>query len=72
MAIRNDRHGRGISTIILDWASAQVRRNELQCLRLDCQASNARLRGYHEDRGFIYERQLTDRDYVAALYKRPA
>ena len=37
---------------------------------LDCLASNGRLRRYYEDQGFIYQCEVTDRDYVAALYER--
>jgi len=41
-------------------------------LRLDCLASNARLRRYYEDLGFVYRGQLTSGEYVGALYERPA
>jgi len=70
MAIRDDMHGWGIGVTILSWASAQARQNGRQCLRLDCQAGNVRLRRYYEEQGFFYQGQLTDRDYIAALYER--
>ena len=44
----------GIGAHVLDWASAVVRRNGRDLLRLDCVASNARLRAYYEAGGFVH------------------
>ncbi|MFN2224157.1 MAG: hypothetical protein ACK2UH_16495 [Candidatus Promineifilaceae bacterium] len=38
-------------------------------MQLDCRADNGRLRRFYEDQGFIYQGQITDRDYVAARYE---
>jgi GNAT superfamily N-acetyltransferase len=70
MALRDSAHGQGIGGAILEWAAAQTRQNGRWRLRLDCQADNERLRRYYEAYGFKYQGQISDRDYVAALYER--
>jgi len=44
--------GRGLGLSLLDWAGAQARSRGRRWLRLDCVASNARLRRYYADAGF--------------------
>lgn len=70
MAVRDSMHGQGIGPAILEWAMAEVHRQGKRRLRLDCLAGNRRLRRYYEDQGFVYQGQVSDRDYVAALYER--
>ena len=69
LAIRNQVHGRGVGHALLAWAEVEIRRQKRPFLRLDCAAGNGRLRQYYEDQGFIYRRQVSDHDYVAALYE---
>jgi hypothetical protein len=52
MAVR--RRAAGLGAVILDWAADTVRRNRREMLRLDCVASNSRLRAYYEARGFVH------------------
>jgi hypothetical protein len=40
-----------------------------QFVRLDCLASNGRLRQYYEEQGFSYRGEVTDQDYAAVLYE---
>jgi GNAT superfamily N-acetyltransferase len=70
MAVRDKMHGQGIGAAILEWSLSQVRRQGKSYLRLDCLASNDRLRSYYEEQGFVYQGQVSDRDYLAALYER--
>lgn len=52
MAVR--RQAAGLGAHLLDWAADTVRRNRRHLLRLDCVASNRRLRAYYEARGFVH------------------
>lgn len=52
MAVR--RSAAGLGAIILDWAADAASRLGLEVLRLDCVASNARLRTYYEEAGFLH------------------
>jgi GNAT superfamily N-acetyltransferase len=52
MAVR--RSAAGVGKHVLDWAAAAVRRNGRDLLRLDCVASNTRLRSYYEAAGFVH------------------
>lgn len=70
MAIRSAMHGQGLGLWILNWAGMKVMQADKPCLRLDCLASNGRLRRYYEDQGFVYQGDVIDRDYVAALYEK--
>lgn len=69
MAIRNHVRGHGIGAKLLAWAIARIRDRGRRLVRLDCLASNSRLRHYYEEQGFVYRGQVTDRDYLAALYE---
>jgi hypothetical protein len=44
---------------ILAWAAGAVRERGLEALRLDCVASNDRLRAYYEAAGFIHRGDVT-------------
>lgn len=70
LAIRPKMRGQAVGGQILDWAVEQVRQRGKQFLRLDCLASNGRLCRYYEEQGFSYRGQLTDRDFIAALYEK--
>jgi GNAT superfamily N-acetyltransferase len=52
MAVR--RQAAGLGPLLLDWAADTARQNRRHLLRLDCVASNGRLRTYYEARGFIH------------------
>lgn len=52
MAVR--RSAAGLGAVILGWAADAASRLGLEVLRLDCVASNARLRTYYEDAGFVH------------------
>lgn len=57
MAVR--RRCRGLGSVILAWAAEMARRHNRSALRLDCVASNDRLRAYYETAGFIYRGDVT-------------
>jgi ribosomal protein S18 acetylase RimI-like enzyme len=69
LAIRNRAHGLKIGATLLTWAMDEIRRQGKQYIRLDCAASNGRLRHYYEEQGFTCRGELQDRDYIAALYE---
>ena len=52
MAVR--REAAGLGGAILTWAAGVARERDRESLRLDCVASNARLRGYYEAAGFVH------------------
>ena len=57
MAVR--RPAAGLGAVILAWAAAVARERDLEALRLDCVASNARLRAYYEAAGFAHRGDAT-------------
>ncbi len=57
MAVR--RHAAGIGAAVLSWAAGLARQHGCQALRLDCVASNDRLRAYYERTGFAYRGDVT-------------
>ena len=69
MAVRPQWQGQGIGEFLLSWAAMQAYQSKRQFVRLDCLASNDRLRQYYQDQGFTYCDQVVDRDYAAALYE---
>lgn len=52
MAVR--RPAAGLGAVILGWAAGVARGQGRTALRLDCVASNGRLRGYYEAAGFVH------------------
>ncbi|GAA4952186.1 hypothetical protein HD597_005398 [Nonomuraea thailandensis] len=52
MAVR--RQAAGLGALLLDWAADAAGHNHQRFLRLDCVASNGRLRSYYEARGFVH------------------
>ena len=69
LAIRDGLHGQGLGVALLAWCKAYARAKDKTVLRLDCLAGNRRLRQYYEAQGFIYQREIVDNDYNAALYE---
>jgi Acetyltransferase (GNAT) family len=57
MAVR--RPAAGLGAVILGWAADAARRQDRCALRLDCVASNARLRAYYEAAGFAHRGDVT-------------
>jgi hypothetical protein len=57
MAVR--RPAVGLGAVILAWAAAVARERDLEALRLDCVAANARLRAYYEAAGFAHRGDAT-------------
>ena len=51
MAVR--RQEPGLGSVILAWVADYARRHDCDALRLDCVASNDRLRAYYERAGFV-------------------
>lgn len=70
-ALGDDAVGHGIGQQILDWIGDYLRSRQCRYLRLDCIASNVRLRRYYEELGFNYCGQVVDGDYTLALYQLP-
>jgi len=52
MAVR--RRAAGLGAVILAWAAGVAREHGRVALRLDCVASNERLRAYYEAAGFVF------------------
>lgn len=57
MAVR--RQAAGLGAAIIAWAAGAARERGLEALRLDCVASNDRLRAYYEAAGFIHRGDVT-------------
>lgn len=68
-ALCTDACGYGIGEQILGWIGDYLRDHQREYLRLDCIASNARLRRYYEEQGFRYRGQVVDGEYTLALYE---
>jgi len=52
MAVR--RRSAGLGAVILGWTAGFARQHGREALRLDCVASNRRLRAYYEAAGFVF------------------
>lgn len=70
MAIRPAMQGKNVGGAILSWVEMMAQQQGRQFLRLDCLASNGRLRRYYEEQGFTYRGEVQDHDYMAALYEK--
>lgn len=76
LAVKAGMHGRELGGHIIEWAIAEVGKNNRRFLRLDCRPDNKKLREYYEKHGFRLKRkQRIDNDesdvhYTAALYER--
>jgi GNAT superfamily N-acetyltransferase len=69
LAITDRACGYGIGQRMLAWIGDHLRNECCRYLRLDCIASNARLRRYYEEQGFLYRGEVVDGDYTLALYQ---
>ena len=49
----------GLGAVILGWAARIARQQGREALRLDCVASNGRLRAYYEAAGFVHRGDVT-------------
>lgn len=69
LAVRRDYAGGDVSKALLDWAKAYARDRGHAFLRLDCDASRAKLRAFHEGHGFrpVGEREIGN--YAVVLYE---
>ena len=72
LAIRRDAAGQGIGAAMLAWAGRAVAAAGRPYLRLDCMATNARLRAYYERAGFTQVRDVADANWSASLYQKRA
>jgi GNAT superfamily N-acetyltransferase len=52
MAVR--RRAAGLGAVMLEWAAESARQRGCAALRLDCVATNRRLRAYYESVGFVH------------------
>lgn len=71
LAVRRRYAGGEISAALLEWAVQRARRLGRRCLRLDCEASRARLRAVYERFGFRYHSQRQVGPYLVARYEYP-
>jgi ribosomal protein S18 acetylase RimI-like enzyme len=69
LAVRPAHIGQGIGVEIVEWLKELFRERGRTWLRLDCIASNRRLRGWYEALGFEYRAGVFAGDYVLALYE---
>jgi GNAT superfamily N-acetyltransferase len=69
LVVRRRFKGQGVSTALLQWAVDHARDSGRRYLRLDCDASRAKLRAVYEDFGFRLHsfRQVTS--YYVARYE---
>ncbi|MCP5115819.1 MAG: GNAT family N-acetyltransferase [bacterium] len=70
LALRPEFIGQGFGKMAIDWVAEQIRARELRWLRLDCIATNMRLRRWYEALGFTYRGTRSVGGYELALYER--
>jgi ribosomal protein S18 acetylase RimI-like enzyme len=70
LAVRRAFAGRGLGKTLVEWAAARARSSGRDFLRLDCLATEPRIRAYYESLGFTYVRDRDMSDWTAALYER--
>jgi ribosomal protein S18 acetylase RimI-like enzyme len=69
LAIRPHLQGQQLGEILLDWAKAHVRRRNCRYLRLDCVATNQKLRRYYSRLGFRPCGEASAGDFTGALFE---
>jgi hypothetical protein len=69
LAVRRTHPGLGLR--LLDWASGGARAQGHRALRLDCVATNSRLRRYYEDAGFLVRGEAIVHGAAVTLLERP-
>jgi hypothetical protein len=69
LAVKRRFAGGTVSNALLDWAVQQIRGLGRPFLRLDCEASRARLRAVYERYGFAYHSEREVEPYLVARYE---
>ena len=70
LAVRREYAGRGLGSVLLDWAEGEVRAEGRSFVRLDCMRDNPVVRGYYEALGFERRGERDMGSWAAALYER--
>jgi GNAT superfamily N-acetyltransferase len=60
----------GLGLVLLDWAASEARSRSHSCLRLDCDASNGRLRHYYEAARFRTSGEAVVHGIRVTLFER--
>jgi GNAT superfamily N-acetyltransferase len=63
--------GRKIGEEMLRWAEKQALMAGRKYLRLDCLASNSKIRAYYEKAGYTYKGDASPAGWRASLYEKP-
>jgi GNAT superfamily N-acetyltransferase len=63
--------GRKIGEEMLRWAERQALMAGKNYLRLDCLASNSKIRAYYEKAGYIHKGETSPTGWRASLYEKP-
>ena len=69
LAVRRRYAGTGVSTALLSWAAERTHRLGRHFLRLDCEASRARLRAIYESFGFRHHSNRQVGSYFVSRYE---
>lgn len=72
LAVRRRFAGRGISTVLLDWAAVRARSLGRNFLRLDCEAARLKLRAVYENFGFRHHSDRQVGPYFVSRYELDA
>lgn len=73
LMVRPDRRGAGLGRFLLAWAEDRIRASGRRVARVDCVASNVRLRAYYRSQGYV-ERGVREFDngwYPLMRFERP-
>lgn len=69
LAVKRCVAGKGVSTVLLDFAKAECKRRNIQTLRLDTHALRPKLRNFYERHGFdLVEERILFEKYHTAFY----
>ena len=72
LAVRRAYAGRGVGTQLIDFAAERARQCGRRFVRLDCMASNAKLRAFYAGLGFdLLETRCVHGRFESALLERP-
>jgi GNAT superfamily N-acetyltransferase len=69
MAIRPTLHGHGLGERLINWAKEHVRSRNCNFLRVDCVATNGKLRDYYTRLGFRCYGEATHEGFTGALFE---
>jgi len=70
LAIKRSSSGQRLGLRMLQWAETKARAEDKSYLRLDCLASNKRIREYYERAGFVHVRDTLEPGWKASLYEK--